>query len=120
MMKHTLAILTMGLITVFSAQSYAAEDVSKLNPQPGQWTTVVAIFDHLNNHYLLKTSVHDDVESCAARLENIAGQIKKANGVVFTAPRNTKLSFEKEEGIENEAKVLEVRCVLEPFKPERI
>ncbi|MCB5189943.1 hypothetical protein LG198_04275 [Methylobacillus arboreus] len=118
MMKRTLATLTM--IGAFSAQAYAAEDVSKLNPQPGQWSTVIAIFDHLENHYLLKTSVHDDIESCSARLQNTAEQIKKANNVVFTAPRNTKVSFEKEEGVENEAKVLEIRCVLEPFRPERV
>lgn len=116
MMKHTIAALT--LVTAFSAQVQAAEDIPKLNPQPGQWSTVVAIFDHLKNHYLLKTSVHDDAKSCAARLENIAEQIQ--NNTVYTAPRNTKFSFTKEEGVENEAKVLEIRCVLEPFQPERV
>jgi len=118
MMKRTLAALTM--IGAFSAQAYAAEDVSKLNPQPGQWSTVIAIFDHLENNYLLKTSVHDDIEACSARLQNTAEQIKKAGNVVYTAPRNTKVSFTKEEGVENEAKVLEIRCVLEPFRPERV
>lgn len=118
MMKRTLA--TLAMIGAFAAPAHAAEDVSQLNPQPGQWSTVIAIYDHLQNHYLLKTSVHDDIASCSARLQNTAEQIKKANNIVYTAPRNTKVSFTKEEGVENEAKVLEIRCVLEPFQPERV
>lgn len=118
MMKHTLA--TLAMIGAFALPAHGAEDIPQLNPQPGQWSTVIAIYDHLQNHYLLKTSVHDDIASCSARLQNTAEQIKKANNVVYTAPRNTKVSFIKEEGVENEAKVLEIRCVLEPFRPERV
>ncbi|CAG0992522.1 hypothetical protein MTYP_02360 [Methylophilaceae bacterium] len=120
MMSRTIATLTMSLITALSASAYAAVNTEKLNPQPGQWSTVIAVYDHLDNHYLLKTSVHDDLESCTARLESHAAQIKKANGVVWTAPQHAALRFEKEPGVENQARVLEIRCVLEPFQPERI
>ena len=79
MMKRTFA--TLAMIGAFTAPAHAAEDVSQLNPQPGQWSTVIAIYDHLQNHYLLKTSVHDDIASCSARLQNTAEQIKKAKGI---------------------------------------
>lgn len=118
MMYRTLA--TLAMIGICAAPVHAAEGMPQLNPQPGQWSTVIAIYDHLQNHYLLKTSVHDDIASCSAHLQNTAEQIKKANNVVYTASRNTKMSFTKEEGVENEVKVLEIRCVLEPFKPERV
>ncbi|WP_025869839.1 hypothetical protein [Methylobacillus glycogenes] len=113
-MKKTTSLLAMILAATFTLQTQAAEELIKLDPKPGQWSTVIAIYDHNHNHYLLKTSVHDDIESCSARLQNTAEQIKKANNVVYTAPRNTKVSFVREEGIENESKVLEIRCVLEP------
>lgn len=120
MMSRVVATLSMSLITALSLSAHAAVTAEDLNPQPGQWSTVIAIYDHLDNHYLLKTSVHDDLDACTARLGNHAAQIKKANGIVWTAPQHTALKFEKEPGVENQAKVLELRCVLEPFQPERI
>lgn len=120
MMLRAATTLTIGILTALSLSAHAAGAGEELNPQPGQWSTVIAVYDHLDNHYLLKTSVHNDLNTCMAQLANQAREIEAANGIVWTAPQHTALKFEKEPGVENEAKVLEMRCVLEPFQPERI
>lgn len=99
-------------------------DATKTTPTPGQWSTVVAILDSSENHYLLKTAVADDPASCMTALNEIAGKLKETGGVVWTTPDKKNLSYEKESSPPNyeytRSKVLELRCVREPFEGELV
>ncbi len=108
---------------LISTTAFAAEGASNpnlLNPQPGQWSTMVAILDNSNNHYLLKTTVNDDVEACLAQLGAVSSKVKAAGDKVWTNPGKTALNFEKEANTEVAVKVLELRCVREPFEAELV
>jgi len=118
-------ILTVLISTslLMSAQSFAAEGASNpnlLNPQVGQWSTMVAILDNSDNHYLLKTTVNDDVEACLAQLNAVSSKVKAAGDKVWTNPGKTALSFEKEATTDVAVKVLDLRCVREPYEAELV
>jgi hypothetical protein len=112
-------MMAYGLL--ISAAPAMADSLENLDARPGQWSTVIAIFDHNNNHYLLKTTVNDDPEMCWAKLEDMASKVKQENGVVWTNHAKSVINYEKKSGYaELSAKVLELRCVLEPFTPEYV
>lgn len=99
--------------------SAMADNAAPLKAGAGQWSTVLSIRDHLNNHYLLKTSVHDDAETCAAQLHKVAGKIRQAGGMVWTNHAKSTLAFDRQSGgTEIGVKVLDIRCVLEPYAAE--
>ncbi len=108
---------------LLSGQAYAAEGASNpnlLNPQPGQWSTLVSILDNNENHYLLKTTVNDDVEACIAQLSAVSSKVKAAGDKVYTNPGKKDLAYEKESGVDVAVKVLDLRCVREPYAPELV
>ncbi|HSH73616.1 MAG TPA: hypothetical protein VK974_11205 [Methylophilaceae bacterium] len=110
-------------IVLLPISSIAAEAPTSesLNPSPGQWTTVVAILDSSNNHYLLKTSVKNTPEQCMTALQDTATHVQAAGGVIWTDPQKNVISYEKKAGYaERGSKVLELRCVLEPFEAELV
>lgn len=117
-MKKFSALLVSGLF-VMSSQ-VMAEDAPAFNPKPGQWSTMVSIFDHNSNNYSMRTAVDDDLNSCSANLQRTAEEIQKNNGKVWINRRLNALTFKKEANTEVEVQVLQVRCVLEPFKAEQI
>jgi len=115
-------ILTMIIVSVLvlPVQVSAAEPAS-LEARAGQWSTMVAILDNSSNHYLLKTSVNDDPEQCMAALQDTAMHVKQAGGLIWTDPQKNVISYEKKTGYaERGVKVLELRCVLEPFAGELV
>lgn len=115
MMPRILMIMLCSLL----GYNVTAMAETKLSPQPGQWSTIVAILDNSNNHYLLKTSVHADAKTCVAALPDLAGSIQDAGGKIWTNRERNTINYEKKIGItEDNVKVEEVRCVLEPFSPE--
>lgn len=91
---------------------------------PGQWSTIVATFDSSDNHYLLKTTTTSDPETCMAELNKIAGKVNETGGYVWTTPDKKNMSYQKEESPPNyeykQSRVLELRCVLEPFEGELV
>ncbi|HEU4709531.1 MAG TPA: hypothetical protein VFS17_09475 [Methylophilaceae bacterium] len=101
-----------------------AVDATKTVPSPGQWSTVVAILDNSDNHYLLKTNVANDPAGCMDALDKIAEKVQETGGAVWTTPDKKNLSYEKESSPPNyaytRAKVLELRCVREPFEGELV
>ncbi len=108
---------------LLSSQVFAAEGASNpnlLNPQPGQWSTLVSILDNNENHYLLKTTVNDDVEACLAQLNAVSSKIKAAGDKVWTSAGNRDLAYEKQPGVDIAVKVLDLRCVREPYAPELV
>lgn len=118
-MNRLLAVMIGGMVTL--STSAWADPVVSLDPKAGQWSTMIAILDNNQNHYLLKTSVHDDVASCLAQLHNVGEKVRDANGQVFTNFAKNAISFEAvRNDTEIGVKVLEMRCVLEPFKGELV
>lgn len=117
-MTRTKVMITAGLLTL-STQVFA-DTSGNYNPKPGQWSTVVEIFDNSKNHYLLKTSVNDDLEACSDRLKRFSTHIHQANGMVWTNRDKSAVTFEQTAQTGDRVKVLEVRCVLEPFQPELV
>jgi len=104
-----------------SASAAEAPSSELLNPVAGQWTSVVAILDSSNNHYLLKTSVNNTPEQCMTALQDTATHVQAAGGVIWTDPQKNVISYEKKVGYaERGSKVLELRCVLEPFAVELV
>ena len=111
------------ITTIFLAVStQALADTSgNYNPKPGQWSTVVAIFDNNKNHYLLKTSVNNDLAECSDRLHRFSQNLHAANGMVWTSYAKDVVKFESTPGTTDvQVKVLDVRCVLEPYDPELV
>lgn len=123
---HRLASAITCAVLAFTCQaiSYsamAADQSETFNPQPGQWSTMIAILDTSQNHYLIRTAVDDSVEACTENLQSAGKHIREANGRVWVNPAKTSLSYEKKMGYsEDGVKVLEIRCVLEPFSSELI
>ncbi len=118
-MTRIKVILTAGLL-VFSA-SALADTSGNYDPKPGQWSTVVAIFDNNKNHYLLKTSVNNDLAECSDRLHRFSRNLQAANGMVWTSYAKDVVKFEATPGTTDvQVKVLDVRCVLEPYDPELV
>lgn len=112
------AIITTALLAI-STQAFAVDISGNYNPKAGQWSTVVAIFDHNENHYLLKTSVSDNLEACMTQLDKLSADVQGANGMIWTNRQKTAVTGEATAGLTDiQAKVLEIRCVLEPTKPE--
>ncbi len=117
-MTRIKVILTTGLLAL-SATAFA-DTSGNYDPKPGQWSTVIGIFDNSRNHFLLKTSVNDDLESCSNRLKNFSSSLQRANGMVWTNRDKNAVTFEKTPQTDDRVKVLEVRCMLEPFQPELV
>ncbi|HWU34979.1 MAG TPA: hypothetical protein VN023_07080 [Methylovorus sp.] len=112
--------LTAAAILTLAGHAMAAE-VSVPQPRAGQWSSMVAILDHLDNHYLIKTGVYDDVSACSDAVQYMAGNVNKAGGFIWTNRDQSVLEFEAtSDKAPNKAKVLELRCVLEPFSPELV
>src|SRR3569832_2369764 len=107
-------IVILALIAAPSL-SYA---LTTLEARPGQWSTMIEIFDNSNNHYLLKTSVNDDPEASMKTLQQTASQVKQNNGFVWTNRDKSAINYEAKPGAEDKVKVLQLRCVLEPFEAE--
>lgn len=108
------------ILSVF-ALSARAEEPKQLIPQPGQWSTMLGIKDPNQNNYLLRTALSSTPDACADELKNAASKITQANGVVWTNRDKNVLSYEhKPLFSEIKVRVLEMRCVLEPFKEELI
>ncbi len=118
-MTRIQAIITTAFLAI-STQAFA--DISgNYDPKPGQWSTVVAIFDHNENHYLLKTSLNDNLEACTTRLNKLSADVQRANGMIWTNRQKTAVTGEATVGLTDiQAKVLEIRCVLEPAQPELV
>lgn len=118
-MTRIKVILVAGLLA-FSA-SALADTSGNYDPKPGQWSTVVAIFDNNSNHYLLKTSVNSDLAECSDRLHRFNQRLHAANGMVWINHAKDIVRFEASPGITDmQVKVLDVRCVLEPYDPELV
>lgn len=117
-------IVTLIALGMAALPSLAAVDATNTTPSPGQWSTVVAILDSSNNHYLLKTNVANDPATCMTELDKIAGKVQETGGAVWTTPDKKNLSYEKETSPPNyeytRSKVLELRCVREPFEGELV
>lgn len=117
-MTRIQAIITTAFLAI-STQAFAADISGNYDPKPGQWSTVVAIFDHNENHYLLKTSLTDNLEECMTQLNKVSADVQQANGMIWTNRQKTAVTGEATPGLTDiQAKVLEIRCVLEPTKPE--
>lgn len=113
------ALITTIFLAV-STQAFA-DTSGNYNPKPGQWSTVVAIFDNNKNHYLLKTSVNDNLAECSDRLHRFSQNLHEANGMVWTSYAKDVVKFEATPGTTDvQVKVLDVRCVLEPYDPELV
>lgn len=118
-MTRIKVMITMGFLAL--STQVLAETSGNYNPQPGQWSTVIEVFDNSSNHYLLKTSVNDNLEACSSRLKNFSSNLHKANGMIWTNRDKSAVTFEQTPGqTDAQVKVLEVRCVLEPFQPELV
>lgn len=117
-------IASLVVLSIAALPSFAAVDATKAIPNPGQWSTIVAILDSSDNHYLLKTSINDDAAACLTTLDQIATKVKENGGTVWTTPDKKAMSYEKEFSPPNyefkQAKVLELRCVQEPFEGELV
>lgn len=120
-MHRLLSLLVLG---VASIPATAAMDATEASPSPGQWSTIVAILDSSNNHYLLKTSIASDPAACMTELSEIATKVNEIGGYIWTTPDKKNMSYQKEESPPNyeykKAKVLELRCVREPFEGELV
>jgi hypothetical protein len=115
-MYRILLVMTWGLGLVLSGSSFAESTSPEI--KPGQWSTIVAVLDNAENHYLLRTTVNDDSETCLTQLAAVGAKVREGNGIVWTNSRKSMISFEKKSGYaEVGVKVLELRCVLEPFTP---
>lgn len=118
-MKRINMMLTAGLLAF--ATTAQADTSGNYDPKPGQWSTVIAIFDNNNNHYLLKTSVNADLTECSDRLHRFNQRLHAANGTVWTSHAKDMVRFEATPGTADvQVKVLDVRCVLEPYDPELV
>ncbi len=118
-MYRNLFIIVFGLLV--SSGAAVAESLDNMDAKDGQWSTVIAILDHNQNHYLLKTTVNNDAETCWAKLQDVAANVKRENGVIWTNYAKSVINYEKKTAYaELSAKVLELRCVLEPFQPEYV
>ena len=110
-----------SLLLPLQASAESATDRNKIVVRDGQWSTIVAILDNSSNHYLLKTSVSDDPEQCLTNLSDTASKVKQAGGLIWTDPQKNVISYERKAGYaERGVKVLELRCVLEPFSGELV
>ena len=119
-MYRNLLMIVCGLL-VSSGPAFADSIDNNIDARPGQWSTVIAILDNNQNHYLLKTTVNDDAEACWTKLQDVASKVKQENGLIWTNPAKSVLNYEKKSGYaEVGVKVLELRCVLEPFTPEYV
>ena len=120
-MYRIASLIILGLV---SLPSLAAMDATESSPSPGQWSTVVAVLDHLNNNYLLKTSIAADPAACMTELQEIAGKVNETGGFVWVTPDKKNMSYQKESSPPNyeyrQATVLELRCVREPFEGELV
>jgi len=112
------------ILGLASLPAMAAVNATQASPTPGQWSTIVAILDSSNNHYLLKTSIASDPAACMTELGEIATKVNEIGGYIWTTPDKKNMSYEKEESPPNyeytKAKVLELRCVREPFEGELV
>lgn len=118
-MYRKLFIIVFGLLV--SSGAAFAESLDNMDAKDGQWSTIIAILDNNQNHYLLKTTVNNDAEACWAKLQDVAANVKQQNGVIWTNYAKSVTNYEKKSGYaEVPAKVLELRCVLEPFAPEYV
>lgn len=114
-MKRINMMLTAGLLAF--ATTALADTSGNYAPKPGQWSTVVEILDNSKKHYLLRTSVNDDLEACSSRLKRFSSALQRANGMVWTNRDKNAVTFEQTPQTDDQVRVLEVRCVLEPFNP---
>jgi hypothetical protein len=110
-------IISMMILALMGTPSLSYA-LTNLEARPGQWSTMIEIFDNSNNHYLLKTSVNDDPEACMSALQQTASQLKRDNGYVWTNRDKSVINYESKPGAEDKVKVLQLRCVLEPFEAE--
>lgn len=121
-MYRIASLIILGLATMPSLA--ATMDATDASPSAGQWSTIVAILDSSNNHYLLKTTVAADPAACMSELEEIASKVSETGGVIWTTPDKKNMSYQKESSPPNyeykQAKVLELRCVREPFEGELV
>ena len=117
-MKRINIILAAGLLGCTTAAM--ADTSGNYDPRPGQWSTVVAIHDNNQNHYLLKTSVNNDLVECSDRLHRFSQNLHAANGMVWTNRDKNAVTFEQTPQTDDQVRVLDVRCVLEPYDPELV
>ena len=117
-------IASLIILGLASLPSHAATDATQTSPSAGQWSTIVAILDNNNNHYLLKTSIAESPAACMTELQQIAGKVTETGGSIWTTPDKKNMSYQKESSPPNyeykQARVLELRCVREPFEGELI
>ena len=99
-------IITMIVFGLVSTLSYA---LTSLEAQPGQWSTMIEIFDNSQNHYLLKTTVNNDPEACMTVLQTAASKLKQENGYVWTNRDKSVINYESKPGTEEKVKVLQLR-----------
>lgn len=120
-MHRLVSLMILGMASV---PAMAATDATNTSASPGQWSTIVAILDSSNNHYLLKTSIASDPAACMTELGQIATKVNETGGYIWTTPDKKNMSYQKESSPPNyeykQAKVLELRCVREPFEGELV
>ena len=121
-MYRIASLMILGLLSMPSLAGTSA--ATQVTPSSGQWSTIVAILDHLNNNYLLKTAIAADPAACMTELQGIASKVSETGGFIWVTPDKKNLSYQKESSPPNyeykQAKVLELRCVREPFEGELV
>ena len=115
MNRITIAMIVSLL--AYAAPSFAMP-TTDLVAAPGQWSSIVAIKDDSQNHYLLRTSITNDLQSCTSALNDIAPKIAQSEGgaVVYTNRDKSTLDFEATPNeAESRVRVLELKCVPGPY-----
>ena len=96
-MHRLLSLIILGLASIPAM----ALDATEATASPGQWSTIVAILDSSNNHYLLKTSTVSDPAACMTELGEIATKVSEIGGYIWTTPDKKNMRYEKEESPTN-------------------
>lgn len=111
-MYRIIIVMILSLLT-YAAPSFAMPTVERV-AQPGEWSSIILIKDDSQNHYLLRTSITGDLQSCTSALNDIAPKIAQSQGgaVVYTNRDKSTLNFEATPNeAESRVRVLEVKCV---------
>jgi predicted sugar kinase len=114
---YRIAIAIGWSLLTFSVSSFAMPVVDRV-ALPGEWSSIIQIKDNSQNHYLLRTSITSDLQSCTSALNDIAPKIAQSDGgaVVYTNRDKTTLNFEKTaNAAESRVRVLELKCVPGPY-----
>ena len=110
-------IAVIMILASFTIPAFALS-AAGLVVHPGQWSTLIEIFDNSQNHYLLKTSVNDDPEACLMALQDSASQIKHTSGFVWINRDKSVVNYESKPDTSDKVRVLQLRCALEPVETE--